>query len=80
MADINFYRVLQHDKADQIRIGSAFPSNNLDKTVGNLIEQYDKDLEWCGGITEGFKKYYRRIAIVDADTLKVVRLVYPKTI
>ena len=76
MKQINFYRVLQHDKQDQIKIGAAFPSNNLEKTVEATIESYNKDLEWCGGFEPGCNKYYKRIAIVDAETLSIIRLIF----
>lgn len=75
---INF-RVLQQDTDDQIRMGASFPiyCKNLDKAVESTIKQYSKDLELCGGFKAGCKRYYKRIALVDADTLQVVREVYP---
>lgn len=76
--ELKFYRVLQHDIADQIRIGSAFPSNNLEQTAIETAEQYAKDLEWCGGFAAGCNKYYKRIAIVDAESLAVVKMIYLK--
>ena len=72
-------RVLQHDTEDQIRIGASFPvpDNALDKVAENTIKQYSKDLEWCGGFKAGCEKYYKRIALVDADTLQVITVIYP---
>ena len=75
--EINFYRVLQHDTEDQIKIGGTFPSNNLDKTVEQTVEMYNKDLAWCGGFSQ-CGRYFKRIAIVDAETLAVVRMIYLK--
>ena len=75
-------RVLQQDTEDQIRIGAGFPAytktlDKLDKVVENIIKQYDKELEWCGGFQAGCEKYYKRIALVDADTLQSIREIYP---
>lgn len=72
-------RVLQHDTEDQIRIGAGFPiwNDQLDKVVENTIKQYDNDMKWCGGFQEGCKRYYKRIALVNADTLQSVREIYP---
>lgn len=72
-------RVLQHDTEDQIRIGAGFPiwDDQLDMVVKNTIKQYSKELEWCGGFQEGCKRYYKRIALVNADTLQSVREIYP---
>ena len=72
-------RVLQQDTEDQIRIGAGFPAleGNIDKVVENTIKQYGKELEWCGGFQEGCKRYYKRIALVNADTLQSVREIYP---
>jgi len=72
-------RVLQQDTEDQIRIGAGFPAYTkmLDKVVENTIKQYGKELEWCGGFQEGCKRYYKRIALVNADTLQSVREIYP---
>lgn len=72
-------RVLQQDTCDQIRIGACFPAytKHLDKVVENTIKQYGKDLEWCGGFKDGCKRYYKRIALVNAETLQSVREIYP---
>ena len=77
--DIITVRVLQQDTEDQIRIGAGFPAYTkmLDKVVENTIKQYGKELEWCGGFQEGCEKYYKRIALVDADTLQSIREIYP---
>lgn len=72
-------RVLQQDTEDQIRIGAGFQAleGNIDKVVENTIKQYGKEMEWCGGFQEGCKRYYKRIALVNADTLQSVREIYP---
>lgn len=73
-------RVLQHDLEDNIRIGVAYPiwdtPEAKDEAVCKVKSMYDKRLNWCGGFAEGATKYYDRIAIVNADTLEVIRLVY----
>lgn len=72
-------RVLQQDTDDQIRIGECFPipGNALDQVAENTRKQYDQRLEWCGGFKAGCEKYYKRIALVDADTLQSIREIYP---
>lgn len=72
-------RVLQHDNGDQIRIGSEsyIYEDQLDKAVQDTIAQYEKKSEWCGGFKAACEKYYQRIAIVRADTLEVIRPIYP---
>ena len=57
-----YIRVLQHDKNDQIRIGEAFPAT--EKTA------------WCGGFKVACERYYKRIAIVNAVNLGIMRLIY----
>lgn len=69
-------RVLQHDKNDQIRIGELFPIVDLDKAEKDIIAQYEARTAWCGGF-KTFERYYKRIAIVNADTLEVIRPIYP---
>lgn len=76
--ELKFYRVLQHDIADQIKIGAAFPSNNIEQIAIETAEQYAKSFEWCGGFAAGCNKYLKRLAIVDAESLAVVRIVYLK--
>ncbi len=71
-----YARVLQHDANDEIRIGRRFPMFDLDGEAGNVKKLYDEKLEWCGGFDASCDKYYKRIAIVDADTLAVLRVVY----
>lgn len=73
-------RVLQHDTEDQIRIGAGFPiwDDQLDMVVKNTIKQYGKELKWCGGFQEGCKRYYKRIALVNAETLQSIREIYPE--
>lgn len=69
-------RVLQHENEDIIRIGMAVPIFDLGKTVQNVIKQYEADCAWCGGFSAACEKYYKRIAIVDADTLEVIHSIY----
>ncbi len=69
-------RVLQQDKKDEIRIGAAFPVPNLETAEKNIIAAYDKKFEGCGGFKSGCKDCYQRIAIVDADSLAVKRVIY----
>lgn len=79
MTNLVNLRVLQQDTEDQIRIGAGFPAldDRIDMVVENTIKQYGKELEWCGGFQEGCKRYYKRIALVNADTLQSVREIYP---
>lgn len=72
-----YIRVLQHDKNDQIRIGEAFPATDLNKAEKDIIAQYEANCAWCGGFKAACEKYYQRIAIVRADTLEVIRPIYP---
>lgn len=69
-------RVLQHDTADQIKIGAAFTTKDLEADVKSIIAGYDKVLEHAGGAMAGFKKYYKRVALVDADTFKELISIY----
>ncbi len=72
-------RVLQHDLQDEIRIGVAFTIWNTqeekDKVVLKTIDTYDEKLKWCG-YEAGVKKHFKRIALVNADTMEVIRLIY----
>ena len=80
MANYISIRVLQHDKgSDQIRIGAEtlLYDNQLDKAVQDITAQYEQNTEWCGGFQEACKKFYKRIAIVNADTLEVLRVIHP---
>lgn len=76
--DLIYIRVLQHETEDIIRIGMAVPVPiyDLDKTVENVIKQYEADCAWCGGFAAACEKYYKRIAIVNADTLEVIHSIY----
>ena len=75
-----YVRVLQQDTEDQIRMGHSFPmpKSDLDKHTRNIREQYNKELEWCGGFEEGCNKYYTRIALVDAVTFKSIREIWTR--
>lgn len=77
MKDLINIRVLQHDTEDQIRIGMAYPVIDLDKAEKDIINSYEKKTAWCGGFKTAYEKYYKRIAIVNADTLEVIRPIYP---
>lgn len=76
MEDLIYIRVLQHDTEDQIRIGNAYPVTDLDKAEKNIVALYEKRTAWCGGFKAACEQYYKRIAIVDADTLEVLRSIY----
>ena len=71
-------RVLQHDISDQIRIGIAYPVFDLDKAEQGIIKGYEKETVWCGGFKVACEKYYKRITIVDAETLRIIREIYNK--
>lgn len=76
--DLIYIRVLQHDTEDQIRIGMAIPIDDIGIIVKNVIKQYEVDCAWCGGFNAACEKYYKRIAIVNADTLEVIHSIYRK--
>lgn len=69
-------RVLQHDKNDQIRISEAFPVTDLNKTEKDVLAQYEAKTAWCGGFKVACERYYKRIAIVNAVNLGIMRLIY----
>ncbi|MEG1729600.1 MAG: hypothetical protein RR280_08700 [Bacteroidaceae bacterium] len=48
----------------------------MDITVKTVIQKYEDESAWCGGFAAACEKYYKRIAIVDADTLEVMRSIY----
>lgn len=79
MSDLINIRVLQHDTEDQIRIGMAYPVFDLDKAEQEIIKGYENKTAWCGGFKVACEKYYKRIAIVRADTLEVIRLISKQT-
>lgn len=84
MNELKYIRVMQHDlHGDNIRIGMAYPiwddsEESLDKAEKSAIESYEKNCAWNGGFEKSCKDYYKRIALVDAGTLEVLRLIYPK--
>ena len=80
MPEIIKLRVLSQDIDDQIRIGEAFTilEKNIEKIAENTRKQYDQQLDWCGGFQAGCEKYYKRIALVDADTFQSIREIYPR--
>lgn len=69
-------RVLQHDTNDQIRIGMAYPIIDLDKAEKDIVDNYEKKTAWCGGFKVACERYYKRIAIVNAVNLGIMRLIY----
>lgn len=74
-----YVRVLQHDTTDEIRIGAEYCIfGNLDKAEKDCKEMYEKRCAWCGGFDVACERYYKRVALVDADTLEVVRMIYEK--
>ena len=72
-------RVLQHDKSDQIRIGAerGIFQDQLDRAVQDVIAQYEQNTEWCGGFKAACESYYKRIAIVNGETLEIIRMIHP---
>lgn len=84
MNELKYIRVMQHDlHGDNIRIGREYPilddtPESFDKAEAKATEAYEASCAWCGGFEKAAEKYYKRIALVDADTLKVLRLIYPK--
>ena len=78
--DLIYVRVLQHDTEDMIRIGMATPvwNNQLDKVVDDVKAGYEKELSWCGGLEKGCDRFYKRIALVDAKTLAVVKVIWQR--
>lgn len=76
--DLTNIRVLQHDTEDQIRIGMAYPVFDLDKAEQVIIRGYEDRTAWCGGFKVACERYYKRIAIVSADTLEVIRSIYER--
>jgi hypothetical protein len=78
MSDLIYIRVLQHDTEDNIRIGAAYPVADLDRLEQGTIEVYEKEFTWCGGFAAACEKYYQRIAIVDAETLQELLLIYKR--
>ena len=72
-----YLRVLQHDRSDEIRIGVAFCAiGELDKAEQECVKTYEEKCAWCGGFSAACEKYYKRIALVDAETLETVRTIY----
>ena len=47
------------------------------KQKKDIVDNYEKKTAWCGGFKAACEKYYQRIAIVRADTLEVIRPIYP---
>ncbi|MDR2935929.1 MAG: hypothetical protein LBU80_01100 [Rikenellaceae bacterium] len=69
------YRILQHEKStDQIRIGRVFEDASGAEASVNAVTHALATYHEIA--PEEFGKYWRRIAIVDADTLAVIATVY----
>lgn len=77
--EVRDIRIFQHDTEDQIRIGESFPipCSCLKEIVEKTINLYSEKLAWCGGFQAGCEKYYKRIALVDAETFQSVVEIYP---
>lgn len=84
MNEIKYIRVLQHElHGDNIRIGAAFPildgtDESLDKAAKSAVEAYETNGNGKRSFEESCRKYYERVTLVDADTLEVLRLIYPE--
>lgn len=72
-----YIRVFQHDTADEIRVGKKIWVQDIDAAVSKCRKAYEEKCAWCGGLEAACEKYYQRIALVDADTLKELRTIYP---
>lgn len=79
MKTINI-RILEHDLQDNIRIGATVKKLHTAETMANVESfvknSYNDKLSWCGGYDMAMKKYYKRVAIVEADSLKVARIIF----
>jgi hypothetical protein len=65
------YRILQHEKrSDNIRIGCAYEEELSAETIITFLTTSREITR------DHIGKYWSRIAIVDADTLAVVEMVY----
>lgn len=73
-----YIRVLQHDTCDQVRIGESFPAwkTRLDKVVENTKKSYVNETPRYGTFENIADRFYRRVALVDAETLQSVREIY----
>ena len=76
MANSINIRVLQHETNDSIRIGIAHRVIDLQEAEKEIISGYDIRMADFGGFTGACQKFFKRIAIVDADTLKVIKSLY----
>ena len=72
-------RILEHDIADNIRVGISYPIDNIDKAIKDVFSLEDKKLGSLGGAQLSASKYYRRIAIVDAASLQSLVVVFDGT-
>ena len=77
MSEVLYVRVMQQELNDEIRIGRTFVCYKIEEVEKSVIKGFDEKVAWCGGFTqENKEKYYKRIAIVDAESLSVIKIVY----
>ena len=71
-------RILQIEKGtDQIRIGISTEVKNINLLGKKTMEAYRNNLKWCQLPTEeALKKFYSKISIVDAESLKTIKVLY----
>jgi|GEM_PF-6883807 len=76
--ELIYVRVFEQGVYDDIRMGVSYPifKDQIDKEVDSVKRGYDKRLEWCGGFEKNAKEYYKRIALVDAETFQSVKEIY----
>lgn len=72
-------RILQHDIIDdEISISAENTVTNLEELEKDVIQEYEEACKWHGGFESACKTYYKRIAIVHADTLEEIKIIYQK--
>lgn len=73
-------RVLEQDTDDQIRIGQPLTITNtiqaIDSLCKSVLDAYHNKLKYFGGFHTSASKFYSRIAIVDASSLELVRVLF----
>lgn len=76
-------RVLEHHNDDTMRVGQSFciDEKEIEMMRSCVIQVYQKRLGIIEGdrMEDGFHKYYKSVKFVEADTLKMVRYIYPLT-
>lgn len=68
------FRVYQRDLADQIRIGMTSYAHDIEKKAEDIKGLYAE--RFGSDFIEGAKEYYEAIALVDADTLKPIKVLF----